>query len=338
MALQTIGGEIVQLAKETTPGVAGASFFLMPNTTLDIMPQGDDADLYTGSGGNYTNDMTNRRMRSGGGYSGPLCFDEDTVIYDSLMSKVTAVGAGAAKTHAYVPLVRGADTYQSYSLERGKAGAVEPALYGMFNSITVKVSDTTATKSGDMIAQFQNPKTTLTAGGTDMASSPVGTVNWELFWADDLAALAAEANKLTTGFDWEWVYGPKFGMWTPINKVIQSWGGIGQVPVIPSTLSLTTGFDVASTDYAGAGASLNLAKKAAGAMICWRLKGTGSILVAGTPNVYQTYIIDVATKIRNVPNRAALQSILIGQVWPLQVVRDAANAAAVKVTLINATA
>jgi hypothetical protein len=334
MTLYSADSEWVQLAKETTPGSAGSSFLIMPNTTIEIAGAGDDAEEFIGSGGNYVNDVSNRRERGEGTYTGGPSFDEDVLIFDSVFQKATPTGT-TAKVRDYWPVPRGADTYQSYTAQRGQAGAAEQFLFMLFNSFSLAVNDGGATKSGDLIAQLAAPQATMTASPTTLPSTPSGSVNWELFWDTSMTALDSESNKVLTGFDWASTYGPKFAGYTPINKSQPSWTGVAQRRPMP-TLTLITGFDVSGSDYAG---PLTLAKKRAGTLICWRLKGTGAIITGSTP---YTYIVDIATKIRNVPGRARIQDVLMGQSWPLVAATDpAANAgvgAAIHARLINTTA
>lgn len=316
--------EVVQLAGQSAEGAVGSSFFLMPNTELDIMGAGDDATTHTGSGLNYVGGVSNKRERGLGTYSGPTCFDEDVRIYQSLLEKVTPSGAGTAKTWEWEPEISGADTFQPYTAERGQTGAIEKFLDVVFNSITLRVTDAEATRSGDLLGKEAVPGTAMTASPTTMDSTPTGDVEWELFHAADMTAIAAESNKILTGFESEWNYGPKFVPWTPINRSNRSHAGLVQRK--PATgLRMALGFDVSGSDYAG---PLTLAKKRAGTPTVFRIKGTGPEIVPGTPYLY---VVDLETRILNVPGRTRIQEALLGQMWSMVVSK-------VRVKLVNKTA
>jgi hypothetical protein len=326
---------VSQLIKEVTPGTTPGSptALSLPNTRIMLAGAGDDSTAHVPSGHLVPRDTTSGLEWGAGSYEMKWSFDELHILFDSLLKKVTATGAGAAKTHLYSPAANALDAFQTYAAEIGQAGAVEKFNYMVFNSMNFEIRKQGGDGliTGDVLAQEALPAAALTASPTVLPSSPISPTAWDLFTADTFAELESDPVQLTTNFRFGFGLGPKYSSAAYINSAEPSWDALGIGEPIANNLSLTLPHDVSGSDYAGL---FTLAKKRAGTPIYLRLQTEGDEIETG---INELITLDMCVKIRNVPGREDIGPF-IGNAFPLNLYIDPTSGKWLEVTIISRTA
>lgn len=321
MALYATALETVQLKEETTHGTLVGADTRLSNLKMDIAGNGDDRENYMGSGLLYPGDSTDSIEGSAGTYELPIEFNGTTYVANSVFAKVSPSGT-TAKTRLWEPALGAADVYSSYSVEKGQTGAVEKFPWVVFNSMnfTIRKKGQRPVLTGDVMGQEVIPATALTAIATTVASRPVPATAFNVYYGASWAGLESSPTLLTTGWEVEFNYGPRYGPGYFIGNAEPSFDSIGII-VPDNAVNLTLPKDASGSDFAGL---LTLAKKRAGSMVYLRLKAEGNQLEPGPPVVKELWQLDLALQVKNLPARTDID-VFTGLKWPLNLFLDSAS-------------
>jgi hypothetical protein len=299
--------ETVQIKEEVAHGTLLGADTRVPGLKMNIAGGGDPSEEDMGSGLLYATDSSNGIEESGGSYEMPLDYISTKYVANSVFKKVTPTGT-ATKTNVWAPAVGSADVYSSYSVEKGQTGAVEKFPFVVFNSMnfTIKKKGQKPLFTGDVMGQEGDQATALTALATTVPSRRIPATAFNFY---SCATFGATPILLTTGWQVEFNYGPRYGPGYFIGSAEPSHDDIGII-VPANSVKVTVPFDVSGTDYAGL---FTKAKKRAGTPIYLRLMATGATIDTG---VVETWQMDLSLKIRNLPTPTDIDP-WVGRTWEL---------------------
>lgn len=332
MTLYSRAQEVVQVGEEVTPGTEVAANLIPPNTKLDIRPTGEGSETYYGQGAWVPSDVRPGLRWAVGTYEAPPTYDESYLIFNGYFKKVTASGAGAAKTRVWSPGPRTAETIGTLSAQRGQAGATNKFSYVVPNTWGLEVNKRLngARMRGDLLGQYKNRGTALTGSPSTIKSSPIQGSSFNVYGATTWAGLTSSPVQETLVERIAISFGAIRDFAAFLNSAIKTWDALGLI--VPTTgVVITLPDDVSGSDFAG---TFNLAKMDAGTPIFLRLEATGAELQTG---INETFRIDMALKIANVPEGAEIGPFA-GNAWPLQFVIDPTSGKFIEITTISATA
>lgn len=328
--------QLRQLGREVTPGTAVSANLIDPHLMLNINLDGDDSDRVVPTGYLVPTGMVAGAYWVTGDYSEPFGFTTAHIIFDSALKKVTATGAGTAKTRVWTPSANALDTRQYYSGEGGQSGAVEKAKYLFINGIKWQISKTDAAPmTGDVMAQWNGLATSLTGSPTVLASSLVPKIAWNVYNNTTFVGLGSSPTQLTDHASYAADWGPFFDVASFINSASPGWDAPGLAEDIKWNVDVTVPKDVTGTDYTGV---FTLAKKLAGTPIFIRLSATGTTVIeSGTPDIYESFIIDMCLRIRGNPTPSDIGPFA-GLTWPCELSLDATSGKYLEITTVSTVA
>lgn len=323
--------EVAQIGKETTPGTAVAANRRLPNLRLGIGMDGDANEDFMGSGNLYPSDLTNSVEWGGGSYEVPPTFVEQVYINDSLFKTATPVGAGAAKTRTYTPSVSAADTFTTYTFQKGQAGSIVQHPYGVFNSWsqTIKKQGRNLI-SGDLLSQEGTPGTALSGSPTVVTSRPIPNTSWNLYTGTSWSNLQSAASALNTGFQLDIAYGPRYDSEFFVGSAEPSFDDLGII-VPNNEIKLTLPKNASGSDFAE---YVTMAKKRGGTFIYLRASALGNVVETGTPDILEESTIDMSLKVRAVPAESEM-NVFLGLQWTLGLFIDPTPTKALEWKIVN---
>lgn len=336
MANRSRALQLRQIGREVTPGTAVAANLIDPHLKLIINLDGDESERVQPTGYVVGTNVVAGQYAVAGSYESPFSYSTAHIIFDSLFKKVTATGAGTAKTRVWTPSPNALDTRQYYSAEGGQAGAVEKAKYLFMNSFQATISKgDAAPMTGDVMAIWNGLVTALTGSPTVLPSSIVPKISWNVYRAATFAGLAASPTQLTDQFRYALDWGQFFDVAAFINGSNPGWDAPGLVENIKWDVNATVPSDVTGTDYTG---EFTLAKKLAGTPIFIRLMSTGTTVIeSGTPDIYEQLIIDMCLRIKANPTPEDVGPFE-GKTWPLELSLDATSGKFLEITSVSTVA
>jgi len=166
--------QTVQIGPETTPGTAVPTTKRLKATNIELQPDGN-LNAFAPSGSKFDSIVQLGREFSSGPADGIAAYNDLAYILSSVMNKVTATGGGAAKTWAFEIDIDGADTVQTYTVEKGSDVRAHRIAHVIFTGFDFTFDRSEVRVSGDMFgyaiedafgAMSGNAVYTLTANAT----------------------------------------------------------------------------------------------------------------------------------------------------------------------------
>lgn len=191
--------QVAQLGVESTPGTAVPANRKL--NSLMIEPSAHaDVQTFKPSGNKYATVTALGREWSAGRVSGPGTFTE--LIYPLAgmygYSAVTQIGTTGAYTWQFNPVSVGADTYKTFTVEKGSSdgSGAESSSYNVFTGWGYHLDRGTFDFTGDMIGRSLSSGITMTAAPTALAVIPILGKQGIIYMEATAGALTAPTTKL----------------------------------------------------------------------------------------------------------------------------------------------
>lgn len=241
MTLRATVYESAQLGVEDTaaPGAAVDAEHLIYGLSIgDPSPQGGFAP-FRADGSKYSTAMRRGKEHLTLPYSMAGCYNALTYLLDSLLI-VADVDEGevalqdTAYYRTYTPTAD-ADTYQTYTVERGSSVRAWKAAWAVFNSLQfqVQANSEDLTFSGNMLAKYFTDNISMTAAPDAIPYVPIQPDHWEVSIASTKALLddaTALSRVISISFNHGDKFSPAFGVsrdnfWRGVSEGAPELGG-----------------------------------------------------------------------------------------------------------------
>lgn len=216
----------LQIGAEVTPGTSVSAGKLLENLTVAFTPK-PEVKTYSGTGRRFTNVAEMNREWTELKLSGNMDYQDFLYLVCGawgVVSPTTHSGGTTSKDWVITPLISGAITPQTYTIEYGSATRARKASYGLVTGFTYKGTRKDGfTCEGSLMAQSMSDGISMTNSPTAVALSPVvgGHVN---LWLDT-ASGSIGTTQLNRAFSFEYAYDGGFGAFWPLNRSNTSYAG-----------------------------------------------------------------------------------------------------------------
>lgn len=318
--------QIVQLAPEVTAGTAVSASKRLRSMQIEFQPQAN-VDSFKSSGYKVSTLTAINKEWMQANVTGEPTYDE--IIYPlSVLSKGTpaagTAGGGTAYTWDFDFDSDGADTQQTFTVERGDANQAYRFAYGLFNEFSLTVTRQDAQITGQLLGQRLETGISLSGTAALVDLVPILPKQFDLYLADTQAGLDS-ADPLDRAFSAKWSVTSRHTPIWPIRSANTSFAAAVEAKNLGMKFDLQLG-----ADATGIGLLTTLR---AGSSKFLRLKAVGANTAAGTAYPY-TFKLDFSGQITAAPNMADQDDVYVWN-WSFDAIHDATWGRAVRATVIN---
>lgn len=317
-----------QIGVEGTAGVQADANRQLRSMMIEFQPQAE-IDEFKPSGYKWDALTSLNREWSQARVTGEPTYTEIMYPLSGVLSQGTTTVAGTAAggtSYQWVfnSNVDSADTFKTFTVERGDADRSDLITHAIFTDFNLNVGRENVEIGGQMLGRLFATGGTLTANPTVLGLVPILPNQFSLYMEDTQAALGT-ASALTRGFVANWnVSGRHTAIW-PINAANTSFATTVEAKGVQSRLELALG-----ADDVGMGL---LATMRAGASKFIRLQAVGGTLTGGTALTYK-FTLDFSGQVVQAPTTEELNDLYVAR-WNLAAVYDATWGHAMQVTIVN---
>ncbi len=324
MTLYAADLAVSQIGVESTPGTPVPANILPGNLKIMHKTAGDPSDAYRGEGQLYEYGVSSGMEWGAGTYESPVEAFGSKYIYDSHFERATPSGTTSI-TRVWDPAVAAAEVYDTYTLEKGQAGAVEIFPNLIFNTVKWLISKRErCTITGDTWSRAVSSIASSLTSATRVPSSVIARTGFNVYTGATFGARTTLVDMARAEIN----HGPRYKDAALINTNL---GPDGLVPMaLANSCRFTVPMSVSAGDYAG---PFNNAKKRAGTPIFITIVGTGKLI---TGVIYEEHEIALCVTLRNTPDNGAIDGNVDGRVWDAGLSIDPTSGKAIRVTTISA--
>lgn len=212
----------VQLGKETTPGTAVPANKLIEAFTWQIGGK-PDVKTFRATGRRHAAVAEENTEMAEGKLSGEL--DYAAVVYPLAMTygAVTPVAHAPSATafdYIWTPLLTGATSVQTFTLQNGDAVEAEQYAYLMASGFGYKLTRQEASVSADLFAQAMSTGATITASPTNVALLPVVGKHANVYL--DTTSAGIGGTQLTNVLEVDFAASGYYKQFWPLNRTNSS--------------------------------------------------------------------------------------------------------------------
>lgn len=179
-----------QLGVETVYGTGVNAAKKLVSTGFDFSPEAQTR-WFRRPGSKYLTSGVKNREWTLGSFNGILSFNEIVYILAGLFGHgtVTQIGATGAYTWPIAPNPASADSWKSYTLQKGDAAAAEEVNGGAFRSLTIDFAEESIDISGDLIGRTIDDTVSLDTVTDEINESPAAVSDIDWYINDTYAAI-----------------------------------------------------------------------------------------------------------------------------------------------------
>lgn len=196
-----------QLGVESVPGTAVAANKRLLSVGFTMSPN-PDIQVFRPSGFKYPTVSTLSREWTEVQIDGALTYTEIVYLLSGILETAVITGT-TAKTWTFTPSSSAADAVKTFTLEQGDAVRARRVALGLMTELSLSISRSELTVSGQMIAGALEDNVTLTASPSEIALVPVMGTQVAIYMADTVAGLDA-ASPLDRPISFEWSLSNRF--------------------------------------------------------------------------------------------------------------------------------
>lgn len=317
--------QVVQLGIEGTAGQEAASYNRLRSMSITFEPQAE-IDTFRPAGQKYAALTALNREWTQASVEGEPTYTEIIYPLSSIVNAGTVAvfgttAAGTAYAWVYESDNTDADTFNTFTVQRGDSDRADLFTSGIFTDFEITVSREDASISGAMLGRAMVIGTALTSNPTLLDLVPILPSQWDVYMDDTAATLGT--TKLTRDFQYTFsISGRHAAIW-PINSALESYATTveSQEVAVNATLQLgadTVGMGMFDTMRAGATKFV-------------RAEAIGGTTVGGSAFSIR---IDAALQVSEAPSMEDVQELAVAT-WNLAVVEDASWGKAFSIRVVN---
>jgi len=319
--------ELIQIGKESTPGVAVAATAKLASLRIDLSPQGDSSNIEP-SGFKVPTGKVRIRESAGGDIAGgsALTYNELHWILNSLFKSVSATTTTGVSTRVYDWSPTAIETVDTYTVEQGDPNTRAHRVTGaVFTGLSMGFTrGGTPTVGGALMAGAFEDGITPTAALT--AVTPIAIAPGEIDVYADSTWSGVGTTKLLRVFEANF---SATGMWGPLwalNSTLSSYvATLQQRPDV--TMTLTVEADSAGMAFLASNYRTNTPT-------FLQIKATGINIAGGTPTTPHSLTIDMAGAVDGPPTFGETDGARTAQ-WTFRCIADGTSGKALRITLVS---
>jgi hypothetical protein len=316
--------QVVQVGKETTPGIGVAASKRLLATSIEFGPK-PEIKMFRPSGFKYDTISAMQKEYVEGSIKGQLTYTDLVYLLSSLITTVTPSTTGTTgKTWSFSSDTDGPDTPATFTVEQGSSVRAHKFNYGLVTGLGLKFNGDSTDIDGSIIGLALQDGVTMTATPTDIPLQPVTRPQILVYLADTAAGLSA-ASALGRAISASWSLTDRFKPVWVLNGETDYGAHVEDVAKSEIKLML-------EADAEGMGL---LTTMRANATKFIRIQATGPVIGAG-PATYEL-TLDSAFKISDVAPFKDEDGIFAIE-WTGSIVHDATWGKAFQIDVTNALA
>jgi hypothetical protein len=317
--------QVTQVGIEGTAGTEAAANRRLRSMSIMFEPQAE-IDTFRPAGQKYAALTALNREWMQASVEGEPTYTEIIYPLSSIINAGTAVGfgttaAGTAYAYTFESNNTAADTFNTFTVQRGDSDRADLFTGGIFTDFEITVSREDSSITGAMLGRALVTGTALTSNPELLDLVPILPSQWDVYLDDDSASLGT--TKLTRDFNYTFsISGRHAAIW-PINSALDSYATTieSQEVAVNATLQL-------GADDVGMGMFDTMR---AGATKFVRAEAIGGTTVGGSAFSLR---IDAALQVSEAPSMEDVQELAVAS-WSLAIVEDADWGKAYSIRVVN---
>lgn len=284
---------VTQLGIETTPGTPVPANKKLPTLSVLFVPE-TETKFTRAFGFKYPTQGALHREWAGGTYNGPLSYNEIVYILSGLIGSPNPTVVGTTGyLWTFSPLSSGADSWKTFTLQRGDAALAMQAAYATFTTMSVAITRQDCTVSGALIGQKISNNITLTVTPTLIAQQPVSENEVDIFLDSTFGSIGT--TKWTDPYETTITFPAFFNPKWVLNTAFPAWKELVEMPR-DITISVKAEMNAQTSGF------FDTLKVDALPVQYMRIKALGAAIPGGT--AFNTLAWDFAVKLDKITDAA----------------------------------